>query len=46
MENIHALYLAKIGVPQNDIDDIINMETPENSEFIIDDYLFTSEGQL
>lgn len=45
-KSLMEFYLAKIGVPQNEIDDIMSIETPDNSEFIMDDYLFSSEGEL
>lgn len=39
-------YMQLIGIPQNEIDDVLSMEIPQDSEFIMDDYLFSSEGEL
>ena len=50
MNSFHASYLARIGVPQNEIDDIMKAE--ETSQLTqelmleIEEDLFTSEGEL
>lgn len=50
MDKIHASYLAKIGVPQHEIDDIMSFDIPKEEVFslekALEDDLFNTEGEF